>query len=69
MSHPTLQGKARPQMSLEWYKEKSKSDDDDARYRKPPVFVGEVRSVLRARKLQVGSPFVVHFIIRQSVAI
>ncbi|XP_045168387.2 uncharacterized protein LOC123531449 isoform X2 [Mercenaria mercenaria] len=53
-------GKAKPHMSLEWRVESKKSprDDEDeeeeerSRRRRQPVFVGEVRSVLRARKLQ-----------------
>ena len=46
-------------MSLEWQMQQTPRDDEDeeeeakARRRKQAVFVGEVRSVLRARKLQV----------------
>ncbi|KAL4238509.1 hypothetical protein ACF0H5_003217 [Mactra antiquata] len=51
-------GKAKSQMSLQWHQEKKPGTDDEdeepdsSRRRRQPAFVGEVRSVLRARKLQ-----------------
>ncbi|XP_060554047.1 uncharacterized protein LOC132715090 isoform X3 [Ruditapes philippinarum] len=53
-----IMGKAKPHMSLEWQMDQTPRDDEDeeeearSRRRKQAVFVGEVRSVLRARKLQ-----------------
>ncbi|XP_052276224.1 uncharacterized protein LOC127875293 isoform X5 [Dreissena polymorpha] len=50
-----IMGKAKANMSLKWHQEPQGSpsgQDHTPRYTRPPRFVGEVRSVLRARKLQ-----------------
>ncbi|XP_052767636.1 uncharacterized protein LOC128208212 isoform X2 [Mya arenaria] len=47
-----IMGKAESRLSLQWQREPEGREEGEGKPRKSPRFVGEVRSVLRARKLQ-----------------